>query len=564
MLTFHSLIFQSFFYIMGELSFVDKPLDHPIKYKSIVDVFNENVCEFPEKEIFIQLFPDGSRRPITFRDLKLRATRTASFLLDQGIQAGDRVGITGPNSIEWIIGELAILMTGAVSIHLPIIQGTFKKTLDDIKISGCKSVLLDPENDRTFIEDIEDYVSFNPPTDKNRSSSPFFVLLRKIEKSNLPDVESLGKEYPATDDLPRVFPESSAIVFTTSGSTGNPKMAEFTHLALVNTKSAYMLTRVAEERGGSYFSDWPFSWIGGNIIYALIQVDTRVFRDGRISAQRGDIMELWNIIMEEQCTSGLLLPFTIYDILQNKEKIVKTGYRMKSVLTGGQIIKHKETGIIGDICESMYMVYGSTEVGLVTYCRLDSNMEVGHLGSIFPGVQIKVCGEDMNPLVRGEMGRFFIKTPWMLQGYLNATEDHKKAIVDGWMNMGDVGILKSDGRLLLKGKLNSIIKRGTLIVVSGEVEECITSIAGVKDAVVIAIPDERVYEEVCACVVLDKNAPITMENVRQRCREILGDNIIGQAPTFYLEFDSLSILPTGKPDKKKMTEAAMAKLNSNN
>ncbi|PJE77823.1 putative fatty-acid--CoA ligase FadD10 [invertebrate metagenome] len=282
-------------------------------------------------------------------------------------------------------------------------------------------------------------------------------------------------------------------------------MVECTHLALVNTGSAYMFTRGVGGKGESYFNDRPFSWIGGSIIYCLLQADTRVFRDGRITAKGGDIMDLWNIIMEEKCTSGFLLPFTIYDMLQNKDKIAKTGYRMKSVITGGQIIKSKETGILGEVCESLYMLYGSTEVGIVTHCQIDGRMETGLLGSVYPGVQIKVVGEDLNTVVRGEMGTFYIKSPWMLKGYFNATEDQNKSIVDGWMNTGDVGILRTDGQLIIKGKMNNIIKRGTLKVLSGEVEECIATIAGVKDAVVIAVPDPRLYEEVCACVVLDKH-----------------------------------------------------------
>ncbi|XP_033728191.1 3-[(3aS,4S,7aS)-7a-methyl-1,5-dioxo-octahydro-1H-inden-4-yl]propanoyl:CoA ligase-like [Pecten maximus] len=550
---------------MTELSFINKPQSQPIKYKSIIDVFNENASEFPEKEICIQRFPDGSRRPITYSDLKRKAMRTASYLVGQGIKVGDKVGIAGPNSIEWIIGELAILMAGAVSVHLPMFEGNFRKTLEGIQISECKSVLLDPENDVKFVKDIEEYVSNNPSNERSGSDNLVFVLLRKIGKSFLPDLESMEiSDEPHTErKLPRIFPETTAIIFMTSGSTGKPKMVECTHLALVNTGSAYMFTRGVGEKGESFFNDRPFSWMGGSIIYCLLQADTRVFRDGRITAKGGDIMDLWNIIMEEKCTSGLFLPFTIYDMLQNKDKIAKTGYRMKSVITGGQIIKRKETGILGEVCESLYMLYGSTEVGIVTYCQIDGRMETGRLGSVFPGVQIKVVGEDLNTVVRGEMGTLYIKSPWMLKGYFNATEDQNKSIVDGWMNTGDVGILRTDGQLIIKGKMNNIIKRGTLKVLSGEVEECIATIAGVKDAVVIAVPDPRLYEEVCACVVLDKHASVTIQDVRTRCAENLGDNVVGQAPTFYLEFDTLPQLGTGKPDKVKIKQDAMSRLGIN-
>ncbi|XP_033728188.1 bacitracin synthase 1-like [Pecten maximus] len=199
---------------MTDLSFINKPQSQPIKYKSIIDVFNENASEFPEKEICIQRFPDGSRRPITYSDLKRKSMRTASYLVGQGIKVGDKVGIAGQNSIEWIIGELAILMAGAVSVHLPMFEGNFRKTLEGIQISECKSALLDPENDVKFLEDIEEYVSNNPSNERSGSENLVFVLLRKHGKSTLPDVESMEKsdESHTERKLPRIFPETTAII----------------------------------------------------------------------------------------------------------------------------------------------------------------------------------------------------------------------------------------------------------------------------------------------------------------------------------------------------------------
>ncbi|OWF41030.1 uncharacterized protein LOC110463020 [Mizuhopecten yessoensis] len=548
---------------MAELSFLDSPHLQPVKYKSVIDVFYEKASEFPEKEICIQRFADGSRRSITYSDLKIKAERVARFLIGKSIQVSDNIGIIGPNSIEWIVGELAILMTGAVCLHLSKPHGKFQKTLEQLQLSECKAVLLDLESDTTFVEDIEGFVSDNPSNEGHGLDKPIFVLLRKKDKSMLPDVETIGglDQYQIDKQLPGIVPDTPAIVFMTSGSTGLPKMVEVTHLALVNTESAYMLTRGVGGRGETYFNDRPFSWIGGTIIYCLLQGDTRVFRDGRITVKGGDVMDLWNIIIEEKCTNGLLLPFTIYDLLQNKQKIKKTGYRMMSIVTGGQIIRHKETEILGEICEQMYMLYGSTEVGIVTFSPLDNNMTIGCLGNLFPGVQIKVVGEDLNTIVRGEMGVLLIKSPWMLKGYRNATEAQRKSIANGWMNTGDVGIIKSDGQLIIKGKINNVIKRGTLKVVSGDVEDCIASFPGVRDVVVIAVPDPRMYEEVCACVVFDKNTAVNMDAVRAHCTESLGDNIIGNAPTFYLEFDTLPQLGTGKPDKVNIQRDAVGRLN---
>ncbi|XP_060069890.1 putative acyl--CoA ligase YdaB [Ylistrum balloti] len=554
---------------MAGLSYISNPQCHPFVYKSIIDVFNEKADELPDKEICIHRLPDGSRRAVTYAILRSKAEKVAKFLVSMGVKVGNSVGILGPNSIEWIVGELAILMTGAVSVHLSKPCGSTKEIYQLLQTSDCMAVLLDPDGDEGLLNDLillqkQETPSTKVPVGFEESGEPFVVMLKKYSGVDMPDVETIGNEIAARNAvLPKqICPETVAIVFMTSGSTGHPKMVEHSHFGLVNTSSSTMFSRGLDIVAGcgAMYNDRPFAWIGGTCIYNLIHGDTRVFRDGRLSLKETGVIGLWQNIVEEKCTYALLLPFTLLDLLANEQEIMKSNHCLNTIVTGGQIVASQIADVCGKFCDSLVIGYGSTELSIVTCTYMTNKTDVGEVGSLFDGVELKVIDEDFYVVPRGKIGEIYVKCPWMLKGYRNATKLQQMSFTDGWMKTGDIGVMKMDGNLFIKGKEESVIKRLTRKVMSGDVEECIAEIPEVKKVSVVAIPDQRLYEDVCACVVLDQNTYVTMTDVELHCRQRLGDNITGDAPTYYLQFESIPVLSSGKPDKNKVKEDALKML----
>ncbi|XP_060080769.1 putative acyl-CoA synthetase YngI [Ylistrum balloti] len=349
----------------------------------------------------------------------------------------------------------------------------------------------------------------------------------------------------------------------TSGSTGDAKMIEHSHFGLVNTASSFMLSRGLDEAdsGGAMYNDRPFSWVGGSVIYGLLNGDTRVFRDGRLTMKKDGVFGLWKAVVEEKCTNGFFMPSTILDLIENIEEITKSKYRLKAILTGGQMISSQIVDVRKKLCKTVVSLYGLTEISVVTSIELDPSTLPGTLGSLFEGVEVKIVDSDSNTLPRQQLGEICFKCPWMLKGYRKASTKRRNAISDGWMNTGDIGIIDIEGNLVIKGKAESVIKRHTLKILSGDVEECIATLPGVKRVVIIAVPDARSNEEVCACVVLDQSSGITMDEVKTHCKEKLGDNITGYAPTYYLQFQVIPMLGTGKPDRMKIKHDALELIN---
>ncbi|OWF56375.1 Long-chain-fatty-acid--CoA ligase [Mizuhopecten yessoensis] len=335
-------------------------------------------------------------------------------------------------------------MTGAVSVHLSKPHGSFKEAFKLMKYSECKSILLDPENDNSFIDDMKSYWQDDKTIAENTSDflgGPGVVLLKSCVDCDLPDVETLGQDETKNDvQLPTsIFPETTAIIYMTSGSTGTPKQIEHSHFGLVNT-----------------------------------------------------------------------------------------GF-----------------------------VYASSEMNIMMANAVDYDLVIGKFGYLYEGVEVKVVDDKSKTLPREHFGEICMKSPWMLRGYRNASTKQVQALSDGWMKTSDIGKIDIKGNLFIKGRKEDVITRFSLQIFPGGVEECIADLPEVRRVVVIAIPDTRANEEMCACVVFYQSSKVTIAEVKSHCRERLGDNITGHSPKYYLQFETIPTLATGKEDRVKIRRDAL-------
>ncbi|OWF51560.1 uncharacterized protein LOC110448979 isoform X1 [Mizuhopecten yessoensis] len=546
---------------MAELSYLSCPNPVQLRYKSIIEVLHERANEAPDKQILIQRFEEsGRRKSLTYRELVNRSTEVAKYLISRGIVAGDCVAIIGPNSIEWIVGEIAIFLTGAVAVHKNKTSESFGETIKFLEASQSKAVLLDPESDETYISDMEAYVQ----SEESSHDKPIVLLLQKSTLSSLPsltDVTLTTDE--ASISLPRIQPESIAVIVCTSGSTGVPKMVEMTHFAIVNASYLSGIATLGDRTYGTCYNDRPFSWLGGFPIFSIINGNPRVFVDTSIGVKQENAPLIWNIIMDEQCTNAGMLPYALLDLMRNKD-IEKHSYKLYCISTGGQMIGSNLTEVCGKLTEKLLMVYGSTELGFVCGMELTSEMEVGHVGSLYPGNEVKIVGDSGETLNRGKLGEILVRSPWMLKSYRNAPELNAASFADGgWFRTGDIGLITENSKLFVKGKATDVIKRGGLKVLTSMVETAMSDLPDVREVVVLAVPDARLLEEVCACYILEDKTKTTDVELDQKCRLALGDNVLGSSPSYFLRFDEFPKLINGKTDKINLKKRVLERLNLN-
>ncbi|OWF51562.1 oxalate--CoA ligase-like [Mizuhopecten yessoensis] len=540
---------------MEDLSYLSCPNPAQLRYKSINEVLHERTMEFPDKEIVIQRLVGGGRRSLTYRELLNRSTGVAKYLISRGIMPGDSVAIIGPNSIEWIIGEFAIFLTGAVAVPINKTSESVPEKIKLLKASQSKAVLFDPESDEELMSEMD--ASFNSDEDK------LDVLL--LQKSALSFLPSLNDVTITTNEtsivLPRIQPESSAMIYTTSGSTGVPKMVEMTHLAIVNASYIAFLGTGGDRPSAKCYNDGLFTWIGGSPIFSILNGNARVFADIAIGLKKEKLMAVWNIIISEQCTNAIFFPHTVLDLIENQDAILKKGYKMYAIATGGQMINKHLSEVCGKLTENLFLEYGSTEAGIVSFTELKLGTDVGYVGPLFPGYEVKVIGDNDDTLTRGHLGEILIKSLFMLKSYRNAYKLNEECFTDGgWFRTGDIGIITMEGRLFVKGKSTDVIKRGGVTVLVSHVETAMIELPEVREIVVLAVPDVRLFEEICACVVLEVDSNITEVELDRKCRMTLGDNVLGSAPSYLLRFDVFPRLRNGKSDKVLIKKLAMERL----
>ena len=554
------------------LSYISRQRYSPFIYETVIDVIFRMVDRFPDKEVLIRHDIDDHRETITFKALKANSMQLAKFLVSKGIKRGDCVAIFGPNTIEWVVGELAIILAGGTAVHLSTSDTDANDIVDIITKTRCKGLLIDSGKGTRFhdlILQLMPRLKYQPSQqgEDPASSSPTFVFLRDM--IGMESHHTLKKVLDMGDidfDLPTLQPEDNIIVFTTSGSTGKSKMVAHSHFSAMNLE-IHPPVREEVYLNNIFYNDRPFVWPGGSPLLNFCRGETRVFMESSSASIQGQQTEkIWEIIEAEHCTSASFMPYFITDLIRIKDKYMDTQFKLWYIATGGQMIENFHTQIIMPYSGGLAVGYGCTEVWFVALNVLvGPTIEPGEVGKIHPGVEVKVIDENSDVTELGEPGEICVRSGTMSHGYyLNDEATKKSFLPGGWFKTGDRGFIKDDESLVIKGRTTDVISRGTRKVMPEVAEDVISKMDQILHTVVVGVPDKRLYEEVCACFVANEGCDVTEKEVEDFCKtKMLKTETLdglGDIPTYYLKFDTFPCLLTGKPHKRKIKQAAMDRL----
>ena len=214
-----------------------------------------------------------------------------------------------------------------------------------------------------------------------------------------------------------------------------------------------------------------------------------------------------------------------------------------------------------DLCPTI-TGYGMTEVGVgAALSFLDSPEDDRCLTSGYPlpGYEFKVIdpetGETQPPDTLGEL---CIRGYALMQGYYQKPEETADAIdAEGWFHTGDVATLRDDECLRFFGRYKDLLKVGGENVDPIEVEGFLLGHPAVNKVQIVGVPDQRLNEVVCACVVLEDNAQLTIDDVDNFCRGKLAGFKI---PRHLMLMDDYPMTSSGKVQKYLLREMAQEEL----
>ncbi|XP_071319669.1 medium-chain acyl-CoA ligase ACSF2, mitochondrial [Trachinotus anak] len=526
-------------------------------------------CPDREAVVFLQ---DGVRK--TFAQFQQDVDQAAAGLLALGLKRGDRLGMWGPNTYEWILFLFATAKAGVilVSVNPAYQQQEVEYALRKV---GCKAVVC-PTQFRTqkycdilrrICPEIESSSAGGIRSARLPDLRCVIVLdSRQPGMLHLEDVMQAGSSQyvQQLQDLQRKlsFDDPINIQFT-SGTTGTPKGATLSHHNIVN--DAYFVGR----RVGYHWRPdirvclpvplyHCFGSVGGGICMAVHGVSLVFPSAGYDGKANIAAME------SERCTFVYGTP-TMYVDMVNQPDLQK--YDLSSVEAGimagspcpPELVK-KVISVMG--IKEITIGYGTTENSPVTFCgsTMDNiERKAETVGFIIDHLEAKIVDPTTGEVVPlGMMGEVMIRGFCvMLEYWDNKTKTEECITKEGWYKTGDIGSMDGYSYLRIEGRIKDMIIRGGENVYPAEIEQFLHTHPKVKEAQVVGVEDARMGEEICACIKLVDGQDCTAEEITAFCK---GQIAHFKIPRYILFVTSYPLTVTGKIQKNRLREEAEKQL----
>jgi len=367
----------------------------------------------------------------------------------------------------------------------------------------------------------------------------------------VPDA-TLHARRPHGDDLARVA--------FTSGTTGDPKAVLHLHNT---TNSAVRFVNhghgVTRDSVVLVLLPAGMNWGLINVLQAQEAGCTLIMQDVF------DAVGAMRLIERERVTYFCCAPAHLVAMLNSPELERFDLGSLQTVVTGGascpiEVIRAFRTHLRGDLLE----LYGMLETGFQSWTRPTDDPEAvcGTCGPAIPEVQSKILDEHDQECPPGAVGEILSRGPSVTIGYYNNADANARSFTkvgteDGWFRTGDLGSFDAQGLLRIVGRKKEMIIRGGANIYPRELEEVLYQHPDIMDAAVIGIPDARLGERTCACVVPRAGRTLSFDAVVGFLRPKIATY---KLPEVVEVLSHLPRTPTGKIQKEPLRAMILRKL----
>jgi long-chain acyl-CoA synthetase len=507
---------------------------------TFADIIYRNAILYPDSEAFVC----GSER-ISFKGFNERVNSLIHGLQALGIQKGDVIGILSWNRLEYPEVFGAAMKGGFVLAHFnPRLEAEeLIRLIDD---SGATVLFLGPE----FVAIIDRVL-------KHLSKTKFTLAFGNAEGHMIAYWEVLESHSKEEPEL-RVREEDPLVIFYTSGTTGTPRGAIYTHKRKMENTCIKALD-IGVEFGdrhlvvlpmfhvGGDSHIWPFFLVGGcNVIMPRPSFDPAA---------------ALQTIAKEQITDVHIVPTQLVSLLNlpdiegyNLHSLKRIWYAASPMPTE---VLRQGLSVFGPL---FIQGYGLTESGPHTtvlskaaHRAFDGDPEeqkvLASCGQPCIGVHMRIVDEEDNDLPPGKIGEIIVRSERIMVEYWRRPDETNEMIRDGWLYTGDMGYYDEKGFIYIADRKNDMIVTGGENVYPKEVEDVLYRHPAVAEAAVIGIPDPYWVEKVHALVVLKQKAQAEEEDIISFCRKHIAHY---KSPKSVEFVESLPKNPQGKILKKEI------------
>ncbi|XP_040293902.1 medium-chain acyl-CoA ligase ACSF2, mitochondrial [Bufo bufo] len=536
----------------------------PLTSRTVQQCLWDTTQRIPDEEAVVVVH-SGTRK--TFSQMSKDVETLAAGLLALGLKKGERVGMWGPNSYEWVLMQFATAQAGLILVSVnPAYQESEVKYV--LKKVGCSALVFPSEfKTQRYYEIVK---KICPEIDNSPAGG--------IKSKTLPDLKIvivLDKKFPGAFQFQEVMDAGSTqfvqqlhnlqkkiscddpvnIQFT-SGTTGYPKGATLSHHNIVNN-AAMIGHRIGHDwlKGQRIALPVPLYHCMGSVLGSLVMA---VYGPAVVfPSPTFDARALLQAISRERCTTMYGTPTMYIDLLAQPDYASLTSHLTHGVIAGSiappEIVKKLATETP---MRNIVIGYGTTENSPVTFAGFAYDeifRKCDTVGSVMPHTEAKIVDTNTGCIVPlNTPGELQIRGYCIMLGYWADEEKTRETITsEKWYKTGDLATMDEYGYCRIVGRCKDMIIRGGENIYPAEIEQFLHTLPKVMEAQVIGVKDERMGEEICAAIRVRPNEECSAEEIKEYCKGKISHFKI---PRYIVFVNDYPLTISGKVQKFKLKE----------
>jgi long-chain acyl-CoA synthetase len=523
------------------------------KYGSLVEMFDNVFKKYKDMPAFTCM---GST--ITFAELDKKSKLFGAFLLQRGLEKGDKIALMMPNLLQYPIALFGALRAGIVVVNTNPLY-TPREMEHQFTDAEVKAIVI-AEN---FAHNLEKIISktkiktvvvtsigeMHGFFKKRMVNFAVRTLKRMVPAYNLPNAVKFcaaikeGKKFDY--EIHNGTPDEVILLQYTGGTTGVSKGAMLTNRNLVANMEqiqAWMMPFMTKPNQVA-LSPLPMYHIFAFTVNCLALMSV-----GTHTVLVTNARDIGSIIKEFNRHKVTLFTGvnTLYNALLNHDDFAGCDFSALNITVGGGMAV--QTAVAKKWKEvtncNLAEGFGMTETSpVVTVNPLDETLRLGTIGLPLPSTDMRIVNDDGQPIGVGEIGEIQVQGPQVMKGYYNRPDETAKTITaDGWLNTGDIGKMAEDGFFSIVDRKKDMILVSGFNVFPNEVEDVIAHHPKVLEVAAIGVPSDK-SGEVVKVFIVKKDNSLGESEIIDYCRE----NLTGYKVPKHVEFrDDLPKSNVGK------------------
>jgi amino acid adenylation domain-containing protein len=486
---------------------------------------------------------------IDYASLGALSDRLRDRLVAMGVEPGDRVGVYLRKSIDTVAAIFGILKAGAA--YVPV---------DPSAPASRNAYILGNCSVRVAITEKKFDTALRAQL-AEEGATPVLIVLDEVGGGRGLD-NALAATGPATA-TPTVYsePDALAYILYTSGSTGRPK--------------GVMIT----QQNATSFVDWcseTFSPVPADVFsshapfhfdLSILDIYTPLKHGATLVVIPEDVgkepAKLAQLIADTEITVWYSTP-SILSLLVQYGKLERDNLaHIRAVLFAGEVFPIVHLKALHAILPAprYYNLYGPTETNVCTFYQLPHEIPADRvdpfpIGAVCSHLAARVVDEDGNDVAVGERGELCIRGASVTQGYWNLPEQTANAYLNGdalpearWYRTGDIVTEADGGIFTYAGRRDRMVKKRGYRVELGEIESCLYRHPDIREAAVVALPDDELGIKVRAHLATRDGGKLSLIKLKAFCSQHLPMYMI---PDVFAFHDALPKTSTEKTDYQSL------------